>query len=405
MNRKFYALIIALLLFSVLAISAKADTIVVSKTADTNNPLPCSDCSLREAINTINESPFTGVSRIDIAIPQSDPNCNAITQVCTISLTLGSELLISSASSLIIDGGTANHLIIDGLGATRIFRSLSNLTIRNLTLQRGNGVGGATGFSGSGSAIFMNGTISGASLTLDHVVIQNNDSTFTTSGSGSVYLYGGANHSISNSTLSGNMSASCAGFVLNGLPSSTLSVVNTTVSFNTALQTGGGLCTSQFGTTSLRNVTIADNTAFAGGGGGITVSGGTLNLASTIVAHNVSNTNVAPDIRYLSGTLATQFGNLIGNNATAATQFPAGQPNGSFPNGDWVGDSSAPINPLLAPLGNAGGTTPTRPLYSLSLANNNGGGSVPANQTDQRGALRGATVDIGAFEANSVPYT
>lgn len=404
-NKIFYIFIGALLFMSAVAVIARADAVIVRKTADTNNPLPCSNCSLREAINTINQSSFPGVNNIAIEILPNDPGCSTnYPKICTIRLTLGTELLVSSLGSLVIDGGAANLTIIDGMLTSRIFRSFSDLTVKNLTMQRGNGLGGQTGFSGSGSAIFMNGTIRGASLTLDSVVIQNNDSTFTTSGSGSVYFYGGSSHIIRNSTFSGNSSATCAGFVLNGTPSSTLSVYNTTVSFNTALSAGGGLCTSQFGMTTLRNATIADNTAFAAGGGGIFVSGGTLDLGNTIVAHNVSNNAAFPaDIRLLSANaFLSAGGNLIGDNSTTASIFPIGQPDAT---GDWVGDSSAPINPLLAPLGLTGGTTPTRPLYSLSLANNHGGGLMAETQADQRGALRGGTSDIGAFEANSVPYT
>jgi len=74
------------------------------------------------------------------------------------------------------------------------------------------------------------------------------------------------------------------------------------------------------------------------------------------------------------------------------------------------------MNPLLAPLGNHGGSTPTMPLCSgmgapvrsckgISPAIDTGDDAVtgaPDNlTTDQRGLLRetGAHVDIGAYEA------
>ena len=388
-------------LITAFAAFAMADTVTVRKSADTNNSLPCSNCSLREAINTINQSAFTGVNHIFIDLPPSDPNCNAITGICKINLTLGSELLISAAGDLIIDGLSADKLVIDGLGATRVFRSITNLTLKNMTIQRGNGTGGQSGFSGSGAAVFMWGQLTGASLTLDTVVIQNNDSTFTTAGSGSVYLLGGTAHTIKDSTISGNSIQNCGGVILNGSPATTVDIVNTTVSFNTALSTGGGLCV-QNGTMNVHYVTIADNTAFAAGGGGITVSGGTLNIGSTIVANNVSNNgSFPPDFRLFAGTINSNLANLIGDNGMVAAQFPAGLPNGT--GGDWVGTTATPLSARLGPLGLAGGTTPTRPLYQTSLANNNGG-STSTVMTDQRGALRGGLSDIGAFEADPVGF-
>ncbi len=401
MSKKIYLLIKVFLVISAITAIAKAETITVRKTTDTNNPLPCgNDCSLREAINTINASPFAGVSRIDFAIPLDDLRCSITTpKICRIDLTFGSEMAINSASSMLtIDGGSAIQLTINGSPqARRIFSIGSNVTIKNLTLQGGNGSGSAQ--NSKGSAIYMNGSNGGA-LALDAVVLQNNDSAFNSNSSGSVYFFGGIGHSIRNSTIARNASNFCGGFESNG---ATVSVVNATISFNTATNSGGAACVSGSGTTTMRNVTMADN--FASQGGGIVVSGGTLDIASSIVAKNTATDGFAPDFRYFNGTIVAAGGNLIGNNQTVELWFPAGQPNGS-PNQDWVGDSTAPLAPLLAPLGLAGGTTPTRPIFSTSPANNHGNtAAIETPPDDQRGALRGGGIDIGAFELNSVTFT
>jgi hypothetical protein len=86
--------------------------------------------------------------------------------------------------------------------------------------------------------------------------------------------------------------------------------------------------------------------------------------------------------------------NLIGNGSGMT-----GITNGT--NGNQVGTSSSPINPLLAALGNYGGPTQTMALLPGSTAL--GAGSVSLDggaSTDQRGNPRtvNGSVDIGAFE-------
>lgn len=401
MNKKIYVLTITFLLIAAFGVIAKAQiaNVTVRKTADTNNPLPCTNCSLREAVATIVASTHTGQSRIDIAIDPFDPGCNAATRSCQI--TLSSEIWIFSGQSsmLTIDGGAANLLTIDGgPGTNRIFTVDEKVTIKNMTLQGGNDFGGPG--SGLGRAIYSR---SDGQLGLDAVVIQNNNATTNSFGAAAVYIDGGTNHSIRNSTIARNSGFDCAGVAVRGNSvGTTLLIVNTTISHNTAqTESGGGLCTlGNFSlVTTLRNVTIANNTA-GYDGGGIYHGSGTLNMGSSIVAGNTSlHVGYAPDINAGSATLITADGNLIGNNYSVETQFPVGQPNRT--NGDWVGNAAAPINPLLAPLGNYGGTTPTRALFTASLANSHGYSTGPETQYDQRGAFRGSSViDIGAFEAN-----
>lgn len=83
-----------------------------------------------------------------------------------------------------------------------------------------------------------------------------------------------------------------------------------------------------------------------------------------------------------------------GHNFVGIVGFSNGLTNGA--NGDQVGTSGAPINPLLDVLKNNGGATDTHALGSGS----NAGDNSLAPPTDQRGYLRSGLSDIGAFEFN-----
>jgi hypothetical protein len=145
------------------------------------------------------------------------------------------------------------------------------------------------------------------------------------------------------------------------------------------------------GTLNLTNVTIAGNSAdpFAGGQGGGVLNGfsGTVNAINTLIATNTAAS--APDY---FGNFTTAFHNLVGD-GTGSNLAPA-NPDA---NGNIVGSSSSPINPLLGPLANNGGTTQTMALLDSSPAID-AGTSAGAPLTDQIGQLRDGAPDIGAFE-------
>src|SRR5262249_32612057 len=67
-----------------------------------------------------------------------------------------------------------------------------------------------------------------------------------------------------------------------------------------------------------------------------------------------------------------------------------------------TGTQAAPLNPMLAPLANNGGTTQTHALLPGSPAIN-AGSNVANLATDQRGFQRvaGGQVDIGAYESGA----
>ena len=373
-------------------------TFVVTKTADTNNAVCATgDCSLREAVVAANAS--AEYKQIDFSIPASDAGCNSSTNICTITLTTGSEIAFANTGLLTINGTGANRLTINGgAGQNRIFYSSgATVFIKNVTLTGGNGFG--AGINGTGGAIYY----SGGTLNLDGVQVTGNTTTTGTgqiNSTGGVYLSGGT-HQFVNSTVSGNTSdGACAGFQIN---SGSLNITNSTVSGNIAAAgNGGGGCVSS-GTLTLRSVTITNNSVSSSfGGAGIFNGQGTLNLGNTIIAGN-TGTNFDPDIYPPTfggtSTVTTAGFNLVGNNSGVETVFPAGQPNA---NNDRVGTSTTPLNPRLAPLGNYGGATLTHALLNTSPAINNGNPAIAGTPvTDQRGAAREGNTDIGAFERNS----
>ena len=171
------------------------------------------------------------------------------------------------------------------------------------------------------------------------------------------------------------------------------------------------------------NDTIANNTAgnagnggggilgggpagAAGTGGGVGVSSGTLNTRNTIVALNTAASGLDVFGAFIS----------LGHNFIGKADGSSGFTNGS--NGDQAGTIASPINPLLGPLQNNGGSTQTlRPAANSPVVN--AGDSCVVNQscspqdigfnltTDQRGLPRNAqgAVDIGYVEISSLSVT
>jgi hypothetical protein len=157
---------------------------------------------------------------------------------------------------------------------------------------------------------------------------------------------------------------------------------------------GGGVLNLTNGAAAiLRNTLIALN--YAGGGG----LGGTNNFNQQ--TGPVGATGVGAD---LDGDFTSHGFNLVGQ-GDSSTDLT----NGS--NGDLLGTSAAPLNPLLGPLQDNGGFTPTHALLAGSPALDQGISSGLA--TDQRGRPRphdyasipnapgGDGSDIGAFESDA----
>jgi hypothetical protein len=352
----------------------------VNQSGDAGDLTCDATCTLRDAVDDANAAVSDDTISFDAGV--------------TNIVLVNSEIVISNNGALTINGPGANVLTIDGgAGTNRIFFSNgATVTISGVTLTGGNGTGIN---SGAGGAIRADG----GTLVLNGVHVTANSSA---GGGGGVIFVDAANNQILDSTFSANTAGDCGGFFN---VRSTLTVTNSTVSGNSATGLGGGICSNTGGTT-LQSVTITGNSAGIGGGGMYQFDG-TVSLGNTIVASNPVPS--AEDIRREGGnsSLITAGYNLIGNNSHVGVtaEFPAGNPNA---NQDIVGTSAAPVDPVLGPLTNNGGTTPTHALLagspaidkgnSFGLTTDQRGLTRPVDQPSIPNATGGDGADIGAFE-------
>lgn len=358
-----------------------------ANTADTVCATAANVCTLRAAIEQANASASNDV--ITFA-----PDVKIIT------LTLGTEIVINNAGTLQINGSDTNVVTISANNLSRIFRTeLATVTFKYLTLTTGKAPSGNLG----GGAVYVNG----GAATFDRVHISQstagNNATTESAPGGGVSFNGGI-HIILNSTFSGNRAFQNGGAIYNN--NGALTITDSTFSGNSGYYFGGAIYNS--GNLTLRSVTISNNTvntqcaspnSCTGSGGGIAQAAGALNIGNTIVAGNLSlRIGEAvpvgpPEIAFVSGTIVSVGGNLIGDSANDSinTQNPI----------TYQSNDIRDTPPMLAPLGLYGGTTPTLALLQGSPAINAGTNSI-APTVDQRGAARivGGIVDIGAFEAN-----
>jgi len=177
---------------------------------------------------------------------------------------------------------------------------------------------------------------------------------------------------------------------------STSTVSNSTFDFNYSLN-GGGIFNAG-GTLNVNNSTFFENVAYFAGAG-------IANSGTMTVTNSTFDFNSGSSINSVNMTLTlrnTIVANSIGFNCWGSLPIDGG---GNLDtDGTCVGTISP--DPLLGPLQNNGGPTPT---MAISMASPAFGGANPANcpLTDQRGVLRPQflSCDIGAYEfdtANSL---
>jgi hypothetical protein len=293
--------------------------------------------TLRQAVNLANAQPGGDTITFAPAVFANAPQ--------TITLTSG-PLSLTDKALTTITGPGAKLVTVSGGGQSQVFNiaggsaTLSGLTISGGSAQNGGG--------------FEN---SGGTLTLSNVIVSGNAAI---GNGGGIYTTPGGSTTLNGVTVSGNTAASGGGAAVGSGAVSALT--NVTIAGNTATGSGGGLA-DLGGTLTVINVTISNNQA-ASSGGGLLVSGSSANatLQNTIVAGNAG-------------------GNTSGGFAQAS---------------DLIGQ-----NPLLAPLGDYGGPTPTMPLLPGSLAIGGGSKGFGVPTIDQRELPRPSSepIDIGAFQS------
>jgi hypothetical protein len=406
-----------------LALPAGAVTITVAAgaVAVSSNGI----CSLREAIHNANT---------DAQVDNND--CLAGSGSDTIQLAAASTYTLPDADPVDASNGLpkiTSTIVIEGNGATierdsgldctldgtlqssefRLLRAVSpaNLTLHGLTLRNGciDGTGGA---NNDGGAI----RVASATLALDHVVVDGNQGS---DASGGLDTANGSSVSIVDSTFSNN-SAARAGAIGNGtgVP---LTIVRSAIVGNSA-GTGGGGGIGNLGTLTVFDSTVSGNTALGTGGGGIgnaagaaveldfvTISGnavagppsgggignaGALTVKNSIVAGNSEGGdcfNLAPGTFAALGNNLDEDGTCVALDGTDFTQVTATQL-------------------ALAPLSFSAGRVAHSPLFGSVAIDavtdcTRIDGSTPVT-VDQLGASRpqdgdttpGAACDLGAVE-------
>jgi hypothetical protein len=239
--------------------------------------------------------------------------------------------------------------------------------------------------SGTGSASFGGGLFSEFETTVAHTQVTGCSATSgnNAQGGGAYFASSGAN-TVTTSTFDTNVNGGVVA------AAGTITFTNCTFSGNTGAAGSGIACTGAIVTVTYSTVTAnASTSAYAGG---VFNSGGTITLVGCIVAANTSTTG-GPDI---GGTAANGGNNLIGVQ-DAAMAFV------NNANGCKVGSVGTPLVPLLGPLTNNGGKTPTHALLAGSPAIN-AGGTAGVPSTDQRDAPRDQGVaDMGSYEFGATP--
>jgi len=367
------------------------------------------DFSLREALDFNRKNLDSGLpvfGTITFSDELTDPflNPDPTANTAAPTILLSSQLLVNSP--VFIQGPAGFELEIDANDPTpgnnnadgrRIFFvddsdpfGTIDVTINDLTLLGGDVLD-------SGGAIFNR-----ENLTVGNSTIKENSAS---NDGGGIFTQLGT-LLVENSTLNDNFAADDGGgiFVDTGLPPTviTANVRNSTISGNVAADKGGGVYNAN-GELLIEFSTITLNIAASTDGAGVASLPGP--DALTRVHSSIISENAGGDIEFLLGASNIQsLGfNLIGD-GNAAVVF--NQP----------GDQTGVLDPMLAPLTQTGGPTPTHRLLPGSPAIDMGDstavagvGNVP--EFDQRGSLFTRVfdglqdtkdrIDIGAYELQS----
>jgi CSLREA domain-containing protein len=404
LGRRFFPLMLALTATS----PSEAAQIPVTTLVDTD--VADGACSLREAIQAANldavvrECPAgSGLDRITVDLEGT--------------MLLGADLPAIDAPLEIV-GPQTEQLTIDGQGSFRPFRlaaGADSLRLGRMTLLDGhaNDSGGCVAVPDGADELELRrmrfvgchsdgdgGAVDGFAIAWTEV----SDSTFQENtagdGGGALHLWNTGAARVEGSTFTGNqagLSNVFGGAGAIGVSFVDLELVRSTVSGNSAAGSAGGISFSGFSIATIESSTITGNLAGTSGnsavGGGVTLGGAQVEItfSNSVIAQNedLVASGVNADDIYAGTTggpaVVTSAGfNFIGSNQGATSPFPA-SPAAGLPNvnGDFVGSSSAAIDPLLGELApNGGGTWTRRPRAGSPLVDQ---GNCATETVDQRG--------------------
>jgi predicted outer membrane repeat protein len=299
-------------------------------------------------------------------------------------ITLSTTLTIGV--NLDIQGPGAGLMAISGNNSVAVFTissavtvQISGVTIEDGAATRGGGIDDEHGTLALSKSAVMDssatgdggGIYAGGTATISSSALENN----TSIGGGGVATT--SSLQLVDSTISGNTAGSGDGGGV--LSTAATTITTSTISGNTA-GSGGGVYNAG-GSSSITSSTVDDNT------GGLDDAAGTLSLASTIVA----NSGTGPDC---TGSITDAGYNLDDDGSCGLS--------GS-------NHSISDVNPELGPLMNNGGVTETQVPASASRSleqipsGTNANGTSLCPGTDQTGVARpqGPECDIGSVELST----
>ena len=264
-----------------------------------------------------------------------------------------------------------------------VFAAAQTITLDGTQLELSNTTGTET-ITGPAAGVTISGNKSCTVFQIDSGVTANLSGLTITDGNtaygsgGGLYNDGGTT-TLTDCTFSGNRAGNLGGAIFTS--GGNLSLGNCTLASNTA-GTSGGAIDAQ-GPVTVTSSTFSGNQTTSGGG----AIDNYLNDYTVKIGDSILAGNSCPFGPNVSNGVVSLGHNLVGNTDGSSGWVAS----------DLTGTGSNPLNPLLAPLGNYGGPTPTMALLPGSPAIG-GGDSTLAPATDQRGLTRFGPTDIGAFE-------
>ncbi len=335
--------------------------------------------------------------------------------------------LSNNGGAMLITDSTIRDNSATGTGVAG--GGIDNYTGSTLTILRSTISGNSVGVYGGGID-----NIDDATATIVDSTISNNhadgDGVHSPLGGG-IYSYN-ATVILANSSLNDNSAAYGGGLYNNSYNHPSLATItDSTIRGNTALQGGGGIDNNNGAALTIAGSTISGNAA--GNGGGVHNYNGTVRVVSSTISGNaagtgggLANNNGALTITgsTIAGNSANDGGGLFGGGTgfQMRNTILAGNMAGTDSDLDGRLNSSgynlveAPVgglgydptdllgvDPLLGPLQDNGGPTPTMALQPDSPALN-AGAPDQLGTPDQRGVVRSGGVNIGAYQASASAF-